>query len=347
MCILAVLLGSIPVIGAVCIWTVNILTNGIGAVALVVSRIPGASLVLGEPGILRLAAYISACAALYYLLEGKKIKTGAFTAAALSLYAVIFMVTVFSQTANFTFVNVNHGDCMIFRNNKITVMFDSGGSEISDVAENIVIPYLNKAGINKIDVAFITHYHSDHCKSYVKLLEKGRIKRIVMPKNVCDAELRKELLEAAKKSNAVVNYIKGGEKLAFGDLNVSTCNTYRDDEINNGMIYAVSYGECSVCVAGDVNKDGELRAVPFAAANKCDILKVPHHGSYTSSGSTFVKAVGASVAVISASVNDKVSAETRKVLAGNVGCTYETAINGTVDFKVNKKRFVSVNLLKK
>lgn len=345
--VFAVILGGLPIVGTVLIWIVDIFANGMASVALIVSRVPGASLALGQPGVLRLLGYALFCVALYYLLTDKKIKSGAFCAASVFIYSIVFVCFVFSQTAKFTFVNVRHGDCMIFRNSKITVMFDSGGSETLDVAKDILIPYLDRQGIKKIDVAFITHYHSDHCKSYIKLLEEGRINRIVLPENICDADIRKEILNAAKESNTDFCHIKGGEKLCFGGLEVSTFNTYRDDNINNGIIYAVKYGECSALISGDADMDGEKRAIPFAVANKSDILKVSHHGSQTSSDSTFVKAVGASVAVISASNYDKVSEKTIDVLKENVSKIYETDSNGTIEFIFDRDKFKSINLMKK
>lgn len=345
--VFAVILGGLPILGAVFIWVVNIFSNGMAAVALIVSRIPGASLALGQPDVLRLLGYTLLCVALYYLLIDKKIKACAFCATSLLIYSTIFICLVFSQTAKFTFVNVKHGDCMIFRNSKMAVMFDSGGSDFSDVAADILIPYLDRQGIRKIDVAFITHYHSDHCKSYIKLLEEGRINRIVLPENICDADIRKEIVNAAKTSNTKVCCILGGEKLNFGGLEVSTFNTYRDDDINNGIIYAVKYGESSAMISGDADMEGEKRAIPFATANKSDILKVSHHGSYTSSGSTYVKAVGASVAVISASKYDTVSEKTRDVLKENFNEIYETSSNGTIEFIADREKFKSVNLMKK
>lgn len=342
-CILAVVLGGVPVIGAAVLWTAKTIISGMNSLSLVISRVPHGTAILGTPGVLRIAAFSFLCAVLYFLLAGKKtLKTGAFLAAALSLYAVLFMYPLFSETAEFTFLNVGHGDCMIFRSNKITVMFDSGGSEVYDTAGDTVIPYLDKQGIRKIDAAFITHYHADHCKAYVKLVSSGRIKRMVMPDGVYYTPYREEIIKAADKSKTRLSFIKGGERFSFGDISVCTLNTYRGDDINNGFVYAVSYGECSAFIAGDVNKDGEKRAVPFAAGNKCDILKVAHHGSATSSGSTFIKAAGAFAAVISASPYDNVADETRKVLGDNKIKIYETARNGTIEFKADKQRFLSV-----
>jgi competence protein ComEC len=65
------------------------------------------------------------------------------------------------------------------------------------------------------------------------------------------------------------------------------------------MIIRLVYGREAFLFAGDVEAKGERELIASAADVKATILKVPHHGSHTSSSTAFIKAVHPGVAVIS------------------------------------------------
>ena len=48
-----------------------------------------------------------------------------------------------------------------------TILIDGGGSESFNVGEKILLPYIQKRGINKIDYAMISHFDTDHCRRIV------------------------------------------------------------------------------------------------------------------------------------------------------------------------------------
>jgi competence protein ComEC len=65
------------------------------------------------------------------------------------------------------------------------------------------------------------------------------------------------------------------------------------------MILRLAYGRESFLFAGDVEAKGERELIASAADIQATILKVPHHGSRTSSTADFIKAVNPGIAVIS------------------------------------------------
>jgi competence protein ComEC len=68
----------------------------------------------------------------------------------------------------------------------------------------------------------------------------------------------------------------------------------------------MSYGRSSILLAGDVESESELRlsALPPTSL-RATVLKVPHHGSKTSSTAEFLKAVRPRLAVISCAVGNR------------------------------------------
>jgi competence protein ComEC len=68
---------------------------------------------------------------------------------------------------------------------------------------------------------------------------------------------------------------------------------------NSSMVLRIAYGRESFLFAGDVEAKGEHELIASRADLRATILKVPHHGSRTSSSADFIEAVHPQVAVIS------------------------------------------------
>ena len=69
---------------------------------------------------------------------------------------------------------------------------------------------------------------------------------------------------------------------------------------SNSVVGRLTYGNFSMLFTGDAEKDEEKTILDSGANIKSDILKVGHHGSKTSSGQNFIKAVSPKLALISA-----------------------------------------------
>jgi competence protein ComEC len=68
---------------------------------------------------------------------------------------------------------------------------------------------------------------------------------------------------------------------------------------NDSVVLRLVYGSASILLAGDIELAAEGSLVASGADLRADILKVPHHGSRTSSTEAFIKAVSPGYAVIS------------------------------------------------
>jgi competence protein ComEC len=71
------------------------------------------------------------------------------------------------------------------------------------------------------------------------------------------------------------------------------------DENNRSLVLRLSYGAVSVLFTGDIELEAESFLLQAGHDLRATILKVPHHGSLTSSSEPFVRAVAPSVAVLS------------------------------------------------
>ena len=214
-----------------------------------------------------------------------------------------------------TFLNVYQGDCIIIQDsyNGKVMMIDTGGLTYYDVANKKIIPYLEYHGIRHIDVVVITHDDFDHCGALEELNKKIEIKEIIRDPYV--------------------------ENIDIGKLHFTNINKYFDDKSSKNDSSIVLYGNvCSYdfLFTGDISKEIELQIYEYVYELNVDVLKVAHHGSYTSTCDTFVEFINPKYAVISVGENNfygHPSSEVLDTLKKYGVCIYRTDKDGTIKIK--------------
>ena len=81
------------------------------------------------------------------------------------------------------FIDVGQGDsCLVITEANQTILIDGGGNETSnyDVGKNVLVPYLLDRKIKKIDYIIFSHFDSDHCKGLFTVMEKLKVKNVVV-----------------------------------------------------------------------------------------------------------------------------------------------------------------------
>jgi len=114
------------------------------------------------------------------------------------------------------------------------------------------------------------------------------------------------------------------------------------------VVLKLIYDEVSFLFTGDIEEEGERELVAMNKDLDSTILKIPHHGSNTSTTEEFLALVNPEYAIISVGRNNSYahpSDKTLERLAGE-GIKYlRTDINGAVEFvtdgeKVNIKTYI-------
>jgi len=127
-------------------------------------------------------------------------------------------------------------------------------------------------------------------------------------------------------------------------------NLVFDTPNDNSVVLRIKYKEISVLFTGDIEANAE-KLIVKKYKNKqkeiiSNILKVPHHGSYTSSIYEFLQLVTPEVAIISCGKNNRFGHPHYTILKRyeNYGVEiFRTDIEGTIeviidgkDYKINK-----------
>ncbi len=213
------------------------------------------------------------------------------------------------ESAGFSvhFIDVGQGDCTLVTSNGKYLLIDAG----ENGHETDVLNYLRSMGIEKLDYVIATHQHSDHIGGLPEVLEEFGADNIIMPR-LTEAQTPTNstytaFLKAVNASGAKVISAKPGSSYALGEAEFEILGPVTNDaeDINSmSAVTKITYGETSFLVTGDAEKDEELEIIDNGANLDCDVLKVGHHGSYTSSCKEFITAVSPEVCVISCGENN-------------------------------------------
>jgi competence protein ComEC len=195
-----------------------------------------------------------------------------------------------------------------------TMLIDGGGQPGSewvgghrsgiDIGEQVVSPYLWSRGVKHLDVVALTHAHHDHLDGLHSVIQNFRVGELWIGRDEETAAFETLLKEARERGIRIVHEVSGnkfnwdgitGDVLWPADL--TPVNEASNDD---SLVLRLEDGSVRFLLAGDIQKKVEQRLVAQHAEITADFLKVPHHGSKTSSTPDFVGAVAPKVAVVSA-----------------------------------------------
>ena len=264
---------------------------------------------------------------------------------------VIFLCIIFiPRDIQINFVDVGQGDStfIITPKNK-TILIDGGGSNTGsfDVGENTLLPYILDKGYNKIDLMIISHFDSDHVGGLLTILEEIKVEKILIAKQEEQSENYKRFLNIVKEKNIPVIIGKEGDKIniekdLYLDILFPESEQIEENVINNNsLVFNMHYNNFSMLFTGDIEEIAEKRIIEITNKSrlKADIIKIPHHGSKTSSTRELLERVLPKIALIGVGKDNLFghpSSETIDKLDELEIKTYRTDINGEIMINVNK-----------
>lgn len=244
------------------------------------------------------------------------------------------------------FLDIGQGDAIFIESptgNQIIFDGGPGSALVSQVAKQMSL------FDRSIDMIVVTNPDRDHFEGFIPLLSRYSVAAMLEPgvradENAVYAELHRVV---AAQSIPIIEARTGQKIMLGGGVYIEVLFPDRDIEDvshNDGSLIArLVYGETSVMLTGDTTKNIENYLVSkYPASLDSDILKVAHHGSETSTGDEFVKAVSPDIAVISAGKGNSYGhprQATLDTLIKNKVQTLVTMNEGTIVFESDGKVF--------
>ena len=154
----------------------------------------------------------------------------------------------------------------------------------------------------------LSHPDIDHGGGLGYILQNYRVKRVIGIADVqLDSQIHRRLRSIATERGIPYSFPYAGEIDLTGTarLNllhpIDAASTDLMDANKNAdsLVIKLSYGEVDILFTGDIETEGEKLLITSQQDLRSEILKVPHHGSRTSSSARFIDAVQPRFAIYS------------------------------------------------
>lgn len=227
----------------------------------------------------------------------------------LLLSAILIWTAVLYKPAHLlkaTFLDVGQGDSIFFQlPYGGNMLIDGGGGGRYDMGKRVVA-YLRRQGVRRIDILLLTHPHDDHVGGLITVLKNFRVGLVLDSGQAHTSYSYEEFLKLIEEKGIPYRIIKaGGEIKGFKEVKILVLNPplyflegTESDINNNSLVLKVIHGKVSLLLTGDIEREAEERLLRYGHYLKSTIIKVPHHGSSTSSTPSFLALVNPRVAVI-------------------------------------------------
>ncbi len=193
-------------------------------------------------------------------------------------------------TAEIHFIDVGQGDATLIKSGDKNILIDTGEKSAKDE----LLAYLDSHAVEEIEYFVITHFDTDHFGNGVDVLENYDVKNLLIPDQVkstvsYESFVDKATEQAESKEIEILNANEMiGEKLLVNELELTILaplkNNYEDSN-DYSVVLMARYGNKRVLLSGDAEKESEEDMVSKYSSSDldCDVFKLGHHGSRTSS----------------------------------------------------------------
>ena len=334
---------------------------GLHLIVKTLASLPFAQLFIAPPKLPLIIAYYAALTGgVEVLRRGKFPKLDRFRLAVLSL--VILSVLCWNAASSsgmdgliITVLDVGQGDSILIELPSGKKMLVDGG-EVG-MGKKVIIPFLRRKGIRKLDMVVLTHPHSDHVGGLPAVLEKIKVDAVLEPGFDYNSVCYRRFLGLIKKNEIKYRLARAGQVMNLGgavraqvlhpslpflaDTN-SDCN-------NVSVVFKMQYGNFSMLFTGDNEEKGEERILEYFSASSLasTILKVGHHGSATSTSDPFLGAVSPAAAIIPCGRRNKFKhphKTTLDKLESEKIVTFRTDLSGAVVIRSDGKKYSILTL---
>lgn len=255
-----------------------------------------------------------------------------------------------SRSLEVYFLSVGQGDAAVIKfPTEQTLLIDGGPAyDDFDAGADIIVPFLHRQKIRKLDLVILTHPHSDHLGGLEAVMGEMPVAAFVAADSVYHSAAFVRLSDLVQRTHIPFRVVQRGNVLRdFSPAllyvlgpSPQVARTHRSLN-ESSLVVKLQYGKTAFLFTGDTEKDGEAALLPYGEFLRAGVIKAGHHGSETSSTMPFIAEVRPAWAAISVGLFNRFEHPSERILErfADLGCTpIRTDLNGAAVFRSDGER---------
>ena len=206
------------------------------------------------------------------------------------------------------FLDVGQGDATLLITPSGKQILVDGGPNMETLEDlGRLMPFFDRS----IDLLILTHPNVDHFMSFPEVLRRYDVRHILLAGSEYRSSKYEELLQELLAQNVAVTFSNPQKDIVMGDGVVVDVVWPGPRDIgkfgsnDESVTVRILYAEHSILLSGDIEKEAEEAILHTGENLRSTVLKIPHHGSRSSSSTGFILAVQPSLGIISAGRENK------------------------------------------
>ncbi|RJR10328.1 MBL fold metallo-hydrolase [Candidatus Parcubacteria bacterium] len=234
------------------------------------------------------------------------------------------------------FLDIGQGDAILITTpDNQNILIDGG-------PDNLLLSELAKAmdwWERDIDYLIISHYHADHMVGFIELLNRYRVKNVLVTGHQPEDFLYRVWTDKLSEKNIIPTIVYAGDKFILSDdlsWQVLSADTNHEDYNENSLVMRLTYKDTDFMLTGDLGEEGEARILQAGFDISSEYLKVGHHGSRWSSSQKFLEAISPQFCIIQSGKDNKFGHPHQETIdrLNSIGCQIMDNQNlGIISFK--------------
>ena len=230
----------------------------------------------------------------------------------LALCLLVFCYNLLpDRSLRITVLDVGQGDAIFIAcPNGRTLLVDGGArTPFYDAGARVILPFMRAKGYRRVDTIIVTHPDLDHYGGLRAVVESVEVGEVLSSGVGSESGSYRAWREAIDRHGIPYRTVVKGDTLsALGGVRglflhpdpLFLSGTAKPNSNEVSVVLRLSLGEFSMLLTGDIEAKGEAATVRRPSMLKSTVLKSPHHGSRSSSGTAFLNAVDPEAVAVSA-----------------------------------------------
>jgi competence protein ComEC len=206
-----------------------------------------------------------------------------------------------------SFIDVGMGEATLIEAPRgVRILIDGGGSVSGDfdTGSRIIMPFLLSRKILTLDYVINSHSHADHMGGLIAILRHFKVNTFVSTPFFVEYPEHPSLLQTMHQKKTTVQFWKKGDTCRLpGETSMEVLYAPQIASVENlndtSLVIKIIQKNRAFLFPGDISDSVEEALLESGAPLRADVLKIPHHGSRTSSSFTFLGAVRPELAILS------------------------------------------------